>query len=215
MIPWDIIPSGQGEWFFPSAQHCWSHISSTGSSLDSPGTRETWKHWKESNKGLPWWWKDWGISPVRKGWELGLFSLEKAWGGISSMPINNWREGANNQFRFYSVMPIARTKSKGNKQEQRMLCLNISVLCRWLSIGTERLWSLLLRDLHKLSGRHPGVLVSAGIELFSSECLVWCCFIQNKPRFDQVTSRGHFQPQLSCDPTKKKVSVTAPPAAQT
>lgn len=68
MIPWDIIPSGQGEWFFPSAQHCWSHISSTGSSLDSPGTRETWKHWKESNKGLPWWWKDWGISPVRKGW---------------------------------------------------------------------------------------------------------------------------------------------------
>lgn len=42
-----------------------------------PSTKETWTHWREVKEGPQGWWQDQSISHTRKGWELGLFNLEK------------------------------------------------------------------------------------------------------------------------------------------
>lgn len=47
-----------------------------------------WSYFIESSKG-PWrWWRDWSICPVKKGWELGLFSSRD----ILSIYFSIWRQ---------------------------------------------------------------------------------------------------------------------------
>lgn len=58
------------------------------------------------------------VSPMRKGWEVQPFSLEKRRpGGVSSMSIKIWREGAGDRTKFFSVVLCGRTG--GNEQKQK------------------------------------------------------------------------------------------------
>lgn len=56
-----------GRWWFPTAQHCWGHTWSSAYSYGLLSTREIRAYWRESNKGLWRWWRDWSISPVKPG----------------------------------------------------------------------------------------------------------------------------------------------------
>lgn len=69
--------AGRGRSFSPSTQLSWDPICSAASSFWAPSTRGTWTCLSESRQG-PWrCCKGWSTSPVREGWELDLFSLEK------------------------------------------------------------------------------------------------------------------------------------------
>jgi len=64
-----VLPAGWERWSLPSTYHWWDHTWSAASSSGLPSTKETQAKWRESNKGVQEWWRDWTISPVRKAWE--------------------------------------------------------------------------------------------------------------------------------------------------
>jgi len=70
-------PAGRGKWFCSSTpiwwDLTWSHVSSSG----ALSTRRTWSCWSGSRGGPQRWSEGWSTFPVRKSWELELFSLEK------------------------------------------------------------------------------------------------------------------------------------------
>lgn len=101
-----ILSAGWDRWSFFSAQHWWGHTWTTvfGSGLFN--TIDTWASWRESNERLWSWWTGapWGKT---ESWDC------LAWGRVGSggceewcillIPINNWRDCAEDGDKFFSM----------------------------------------------------------------------------------------------------------------
>lgn len=57
------------------------HLVSALFSSELPSMREMWSYWRESSQVPLRWWRDWSLSPGRKGWERWTIQPgdEKAW----------------------------------------------------------------------------------------------------------------------------------------
>lgn len=154
--------------------------------LGSP-LQETWRESKE----VPWKpLRSWSISPMSKGWQLGLFSSEKTkLRGISPVCTNNHRERAKRigpgSFQWY---PVTRTGLMGMKWNAGVSLWTSETTCSqwgWLSTGTGCLgtvWSLTHWRYSKAVWIRPWTTNSR-----------WLCFAG---ALGEVISRGPFQCQL-------------------
>ena len=91
-------------------------------------------------------WRRWSTSPVRRGWQLGLLSLEKR--GIFSISINTWREGAKRlEPGSSSIIQCQEQRQWEQNETQEALTEHqqTSFSCvgdQALAQDAERLWSL-------------------------------------------------------------------------
>lgn len=138
------------------------------------------------------WWSDQRISLVRKGWDIWDCSSwwREVLGGISSIYINTWREGADRKELLSFVIHCIRTRDSRHKLEHKKFLPNarkhiftVRVMKHWPRLP-DRLWSLLTGDFRKPDGHGPGQPASAG---------GWARWSPG-----QVISRGSCQPQPIC-----------------
>lgn len=94
----------KGRCSLPSSQHWWGHTCHTG----SPGFLSARETWGRASK----WLRDWSISPVRNGRELGLFILEKRTCRAESYQC--LKGGCTgDKVRLFSVVPCDGTRGSG------------------------------------------------------------------------------------------------------
>jgi len=123
--------------------------------LGSPVQTDTWTYWKESSEGPQRWWRDKGISPMRKGWrswDCSAWRTEGS-GGIPSRYTNNWREDVKRTepgpFQWCSVTGGEAMGTNWNTGGSvwTAVTLTLRVTEHWHMLLTERLcpgmlWSL-------------------------------------------------------------------------
>lgn len=89
-LGWVLLPHG-GRWSFLFSQYWWSHTWSDVFRSGLLSTRDIWSYQIESNGRQRGWLRDWGIFPIRKGWESCDFSASiRRLRGISLMYTNSW-----------------------------------------------------------------------------------------------------------------------------
>ena len=155
--------------------------------------REAGSYWRQFSKRPQKWLRDWIISPMRKGWERWDCSAwrRKDWGGISPVYVNTCRKGrVQTRWRqaFFSGAQWQDQRQSAQSETQEVPSEYDEALfhcdsywelvhvAQW-GCGVSLIW-----DIQKPS---PGKLALGGPAWAGS--------------LDQITSRGPFQNQTSCD----------------
>jgi len=160
------------------------HLSA-GSSYGLPSTRETWTYWTESSEGPKKQWKNWRISPVRKGWEnrdRSAYRREGLWEHIS-ICTNTQRKGAKNTeySQLSTLVPRARTRGRWHELEDREFPLNIRK--HFFGVQVPEYWHRLPREaVESLAGRYS----EADWTWAWALCSAWPCW--NGTEWDQMAS---------------------------
>lgn len=86
------LSAGWGRWLFFSPK----------SSSEPPSRRKVWIYWSESSGGPQRQWNCWGISEIRRDWDLLMFILKKR--SISSILPDEGTEGRNRLLEWCVLM---------------------------------------------------------------------------------------------------------------
>lgn len=105
-------------------------------------TWDTWTSWRKYNEGPLRWWRGRSISPVRKGWELGLLTLEKRrlredFIDVYKCLTKGCKEGGASLFL---LVPSSRKRGNGHQPKHGRILLTVrrhSLLWRWPGPGTS------------------------------------------------------------------------------
>ena len=145
----EVWPTDWGGWFWTSTLLLWDPTWNPASSSGAPNTRRTWSCWRRSREA-PWRWSEgWSTTPMRAGWDLRLFSLEKRkpWGNL--IATFQYLKGTYRKAEGHFISACSnRMRRNGFKLEDVRFRLDIKknfftvrVVRHWNRLP-ERLWML-------------------------------------------------------------------------
>ena len=106
---------------FPCTWHWWDHSWSAASSSGLPSTRKRSTYWRKFAEGPRWWLRNWSIQPTKRGWETGLFRLQKLrlrQGDLICVKIYLMAGSKVAKARLFSVVSSDRTRGNRHKIQQ-------------------------------------------------------------------------------------------------